>query len=98
MKNRNPYLSLLVLWVIAVCASLISSIVGIIRGVEWQGLFNLVLAVFDGVGLGWCICKFDAYEQFVKTQVEIDKMVNELTKVQKEKEIEPFKEFEENGK
>ena len=98
MKNRNPYLSLLVLWICAICVSLSACVFGIVNDILWQALFNLALVVFDSIYLGWCICKFNAYREFAKTQVEIDTFVKEFMKVQKKKENEPFKEFENNGK
>ena len=83
------------LWVVAICASLVACVVGIVKGVMWQALWNLVVVVADCIFLGWCVCKFNAYREFAKTQVEIDTFVKEFMKVQKAKESEPFNEFEE---
>ena len=98
MKNRNPYLSLLVLWTSAICVALSFSIYGIVSGNLFLAISQLVFIVFDSIYLGWCICKFNAYREFAKTQVEIDTFVKEFMKVQKKKENEPFKEFENNAK
>lgn len=98
MKNRNPYLSLLVLWIIAICVSLTSCIFGVVKGELWQAFFNLALVVFDGVWLGWCICKFVTFMEFIKVKSQLEDGLKQFEKLMKEKGNEPFKEFEENGK
>lgn len=95
MKNINPYLSLLVLWIVAICVSLSACVIGIISDILWQALFNLAFVVFDSIWLGVCICKFNAYKQFVNTTKQLEKTLEEFIKI---KENEPFKEFENNGK
>lgn len=98
MKNKNPYLSCMILWICAICVSLGFCIYGIVSNNLLLAISQLVFIVFDSIYLGWCICKFNAYREFAKTQVEIDTFVKEFMKVQKNKENEPFKEFENNGK
>ena len=95
MKNRNPYLSCIILWICVICFSLSVCVFGIVNGILWQALFNLALVVFDSIWLGVCICKFNAYKQFVNTTKQFEKTLEEFIKM---KENEPFKEFEENGK
>lgn len=91
MKNRNPYLSCMILWICAICVSLTSCVFGIVNSVLWQALFNLALVILDCIWLGWCICKFNAYKELLKTAKEFEKTLEELIKM---KENEPFKEFE----
>lgn len=95
MKNRNPYLSLLVLWIGAICFSLSACVFGIVNGFLWQALFNLALVVFDSVFLGWCICKFNAYRDFINYMKEMEEKMKSVGGLCAEEE--PFKEFE-NGK
>lgn len=97
MKNRNPYLSLLVLWIIAICFSLSACVIGIISGILWQALFNLALVMLDCIYLGWCICKFNAYKEFLKTKKALEDGLKQFEELMKLKENEPFKEFENNG-
>lgn len=97
MKNRNPYLSLLVLWIGAICFSLSSCIVGIVSGVLWQALFNLALVILECIFLGWCICKFKQYREFENSAKEFNAYLQMLIDKEKAKENEPFKEFENNG-
>ena len=68
MQNRNPYLSLLVLWIVAICFSLSACVVGIISGILWQALFNLALVMLDCIYLGWFICKFNACKELLETK------------------------------
>jgi Flp pilus assembly protein TadB len=98
MKNRNPYLGLMVLWIGAICFSLSACVVGIVSGVLWQALFNLALVILDCTFLGWCICNFQQYREFEKSAKEFNAYLQMLIEKEKAKENEPFKEFENNGK
>ena len=92
MKNKNPYLSLLVLWICAICVALSFSIYGIVSGNLFLAISQLVFIVFDSIYLGWCICKFNAYREFVNYMREMEeKMKGGLCGKCEE---EPFKEFE----
>jgi hypothetical protein len=96
MKNRNPYLSLLVLWIGAICVALSFSIYGIVSGNLFLAISQLVFIVFDSIYLGWCICKFNAYRNYIESTKSIEKTLEEFEKFIKMKENEPFKEYEEN--
>ena len=95
MKNRNPYLSLLVLWIVAICVSLTSCVFGIVNCILWQALFNLALVIFDSIYLGWTIRKFNEFREFEKMKESLKEFIDNMDKM---KENEPFKEFEDNGK
>lgn len=98
MKNRNPYLSCIILWIGAFCVSLTSCVFGIVNDVLWQSFVNLALVVFDCVFLGWCICKFEQYREFQNSAKEFNAYLQTLIDKEKEKIEEPFKEFENNSK
>lgn len=98
MKNRNPYLSLLVLWIGAICFSLSACVIGIISDVLWQALFNLALVILDCIFLGWSICKYQQYREFENSTKKFNAYLQMLIDKEKAKENEHFKEFEENGK
>ena len=97
MKNRNPYLSVLVLWIIAICFSLSACVIGIVSGILWQSFVNLALVILDSIFLGWCICKFNAYRELLKTKKALEDGLKQFEELMKIKENEPFKEFENNG-
>ena len=97
MKNRNPYLSCIILWICAICVSLTSCVFGIVNSVLWQALFNLALVILDSIFLGWCICKFEQYREFQNSAKEFNAYLQMLIEKEKSKENEPFKEFENNG-
>lgn len=98
MKNRNPFLSVIILWICAICVSLTSCVFGIVNGVLWKALFNLALVVLDCIYLGWCICKFQQYREFQNSVKQFDAYMQMLIEKEKAKENEPFKEFENNAK
>lgn len=98
MKNRNPYLSCMILWIFAICVSLTSCVFGIVNGVLWQALFNLALVILDCIFLGWSICKYQQYREFENSAKEFNAYLQMLIDKEKAKENEPFKEFENNGK
>lgn len=95
MKNRNPYLSLLVLWIVAICVALSFSIYGIVSGNLFLAISQLVFIVFDSIYLGRCIRRFNEYKEFDKMKESLKEFIDNMDKM---KENEPFKEFEENGK
>ena len=95
MKNRNPYLSCIILWIIAICVSLTSCVFGIVNSVLWQAFVNLALVILDCIYFGWTICKFNEYREFEKMKTSLKEFIDNMDKL---KENEPFKEFEENGK
>lgn len=97
MKNRNPYLSCMILWICAICVSLTACILSIISGALWQALLNLALVVIDCIYLGWVICKFNAYNELLKSKKALEDGLKQFEELMKLKENEPFKEFE-NGK
>lgn len=89
MKNKNPYLSLMVLWIIASCISLSACIVGIVGGDFWIAFVNLALVVVDSIYLGLTIGKYREIENSMK-------LFDSYLQILMEKQNEPFKEFEEN--
>lgn len=97
MKNRNPYLGLMVLWIVAICVALSFSIYGIVSGNLFLAISQLVFIVFDSIYLGWCIFKFNAYKELLKTKKALEDGLKQLEELMKLKENEPFKEFENNG-
>lgn len=95
MKNKNPYLSCMILWICAICVSLTVCILSIISGALWQALLNLALVMIDCICLGWTIRRFNEYKEFEKMKESLKEFIDNMDKL---KENEPFKEFEENGK
>ena len=95
MKNKNPYLSLIVLWIIASCISLGACVVGIVNGVLLQAFANLALVVVDSIYLGLTIGKFQQYREIIENSM---KLFDSYLQMLMEEQNEPFKEFEENGK
>lgn len=96
MKNRNPYLSCIVLWIGAICVALSFSIYGIISGNLFLAISQLVFIVFDSIYLGWTICKFNAYNELLETKKALEDGLKQFEEFMKMKENEPFKEYEEN--
>ena len=96
MKNRNPYLSCIILWIFCLCVALSFCIYGIVSDNLFLAISQLVLIVFDSIYLGWCICRFNDYKQFLARKKEIDKQVVDFLDWLKNENSEPFKEFEEN--
>ena len=94
MKNRNPYLSLLVLWIGAICFSLSACIIGIVGGILWQAFFNLAIVMIDCIYLGLTIRRFNEFGEFEKMKESLKEFIDNMDKA---KENEPFKEFENNG-
>lgn len=95
MKNRNPYLSLLVLWIGAICFSLSACVFGIVNGILWQAFFNLTLVILDCIFFGWTISKFNSYNEFVNYMREMEEKMKGGSCGKYEEE--PFKEFDNNG-
>ena len=93
MKNRNPYLSVIILWIIVIFINLTACIFGVLNGILWQAFFNLAIVMIDCVCLGWCICKFNAHREFVNYIKEVEEKVKGSLCGKCEEE--PFKEFEE---
>ena len=98
MKNKNPYLSCIILWICAICVALSFSIYGIISGNLFLAISQLVFIVFDSIYLGWCICKFNAYKELLETKKALEDGLKQFEEFMKLKENEPFKEFEDNAK
>ena len=98
MKNRNPYLSCMILWICAICVSLGFCIYGIVSDNLFLAISQLVFIIFDSIYLGWIICKFNAYKELLKSKKALEDGLKQLEKLTKLKENEPFKEFENNGK
>ena len=94
MKNRNPYLSCIVLWIIVIFINLTACVLGVLNGILWQAFFNLAIVIIDCIFLGWCICKFNAYRNYIESTKSIEKTLKEFEKFIKMAENEPFKEFE----
>lgn len=97
MKNRNPYLSCMILWICAICVSLGFCIYGIVSDNLFLAISQLVFIVFDSIYLGWIICKFNAYKELLKSKKALEDGLKQFEEFMKLKENEPFKEFE-NGK
>lgn len=95
MKNRNPYLSCIILWIGVICFNITACIFGVLNCILWQALFNLALIVFDSIYLGWVIRRFNEYKEFEKMKERLKEFIDNMDKM---KENEPFKEFENNGK
>lgn len=95
MKNRNPYLSCIILWIGALCVSFGFCIYGIISGNLVLAISQLVFIVFDSIYLGWVIRRFNEYKEFEKMKESLKEFIDNMDKT---KENEPFKEFEDNGK
>lgn len=91
MKNRNPYLSCIVLWIVAICVALSFSIYGIISGNLFLAISQLVFIVFDSIYLGWCIRRFNEFREFEKMKERLKEFIDNMEK-------EPFKEFDKNEK
>jgi hypothetical protein len=98
MKNKNPYLSCIILWIGAICVALSFSIYEIVSGNLFLAISQLVFIVFDSIYLGWCICKFNAYKELLKTKKALEDGLKQFEELMKMKENEPFKEFEDNAK
>ena len=98
MKNRNPFLSVIILWIFVICVSVTSCVFGIVNGILWQALFNLDIVVVGCVCLGWTICKFQQYREFENSVKQFNDYMQMLIEKEKAKKNEPFKEFENNGK
>lgn len=98
MKNRNPYLSCIILWIIVIFINLTACIFGVLNGILWQAFFNLAIVMIDCIYLGWCICKFNAYKELLRTKKALEDGLNQFEELMKMKENEPFKEFENNAK
>jgi Na+/melibiose symporter-like transporter len=94
MENRNPYLSCIILWISAVCVALLFSIYGIVSGNLFLAISQLVLIVFDSIYLGWCIRRFNEFRELEKMKESLKEFIDNMDKI---KENEPFKEFENNG-
>ena len=94
MKNKNPYLSCIILWIGAICVSLGFCIYGIISGNLLLAISQLVFIVFDSIYLGCCIRRFNEFREFEKMKESLKEFIDNMDKM---KENEPFKEFE-NGK
>ena len=94
MKNRNPHLSCIILWIIVIFVNLTACIFGVINGILWQAFFNLAIVMIDCICLGWCICKFNSYKELLERKKEIDKSVVDFLDWLKNENSEPFKEFE----
>lgn len=62
MKNRNPYLSCIILWICAICVALSFSIYGIVSSNLFLAISQLVFIVFDSIYLGWAIRRFNEYK------------------------------------
>ena len=97
MKNRNPYLICMILWIYAICVSLGFCIYGIVSNDLLLAISQLVFIVFDSIYLGWVICKFNAYKELLKSKKALEDGLKQFEEFMKLKENEPFKEFE-NGK
>ena len=95
MKNKNPYLSCMILWIGAICVSLSACVLGIVNGILWQAFFNLAIVMIDCIYLGWTIRRFNEFKEFEKMKESLKDFIDNMDKA---KENEPFKEFEENGK
>lgn len=95
MKNRNPYLSCIILWICAICVALSFCIYGIISGNLFLAISQLVFIVFDSIYLGWAIRRFNEYKEFDKMKERLKEFIDNMEKA---KVNEPFKEFENNGK
>jgi hypothetical protein len=93
MNNKNPYLSILILWIVVSCFSLSSCIFGIVRDNLWQAFFNLALVIVDCVYLGLTIDKFIRYEEFKKSAEQFNEYINTLIEKEKANDNEPFEEF-----
>lgn len=96
MKNKNPYLSCIILWIIVIFINLTACILGVLNGILWQAFFNLAIVMIDCIYLGWCICKFNAHREFVNYIKEMEEKMKSVGGLCAEEE--PFKEFENNGK
>ena len=95
MKNKNPYLSCIMLWIIVIFINLTACIFGVINGILWQAFFNLAIVMIDCIYLGWCIRRFNEFREFEKMKKSLKEFIDNMDKM---KENEPFKEFENNGK
>ena len=98
MKNRNPFLSVIVLWVCAICVSLAFCIVGIVFESLFLAISQLVWLVFDSVWLGIAVCKFNSYKELAKKTKDVENILNEFGKLMETKEKDPFKEFDSDDK
>lgn len=98
MKNKNPYLSCMILWILTISFMLFSCVLAIVEGQLGLAIVALVLVVFDAIWLGWTICKFNDYKKFLARKKEIDKNVVDFLDWLKNENSEPFKEFEDNAK
>lgn len=98
MKNRNPFLSLIILWIVAICVALSFCIYGIVSGNLFLGISQLFFIVWDSIWLGSVICRFNAYRDFIKSSKAFESKLKEFEELMRIKENEPFKEFENNDK
>jgi hypothetical protein len=73
-------------------------IYGVVSGNLFLAISQLVFIVFDSIYLGWNICKFNAYRNYIESTKSIERTLKEFEKFIKMAESEPFKEFEDNGK
>ena len=85
MKNRNPYLSCIILWIIVIFINLTACIFGVLNGILWQAFFNLAIVMIDCIYLGWCICKFNAYKELLRTKKALEDGLNQFEELMKMK-------------
>ena len=95
MKHKNPYSNIVLVWAIALTLSILGCVLGIVRNNVWQSVFELALAVIDGIFLGYAICRYKFHKEMINSINKFEEGLKHILELQ-EKEL--FKEFEDEEK
>lgn len=93
MKDRNPFKLNLILWSCILLYSLTMCIVSIFTSSNIAIIIHLCFVVFDGVFLGWTICKYFDYKDFIESKNKMIDLLEMCVKEMEKNKNEPFKEF-----
>ena len=97
MKDRNPFKLNLILWSCILLYSFTMCIVSIYTSSNIAIIIHLCFVVFDSFFLGWTICKYFEYNDFIESKNKISDLLEMCVKEMEKNKNEPFKEFD-NGK